>query len=338
MGRKWKWTLASLTLIIIAIAAYYIIPIIQFGMAIDKKPEESSYFKHLYGNEDPTQDDYVPPEWEDKERVNILLLGGDTRGLSENESPRSDTLMLVSLDPVTHKAYLFSILRDTYVDIPEHYSTRVNAALAFGGPHLAMETVSNFLDMPVQYYMYADFEGFVALIDAIGGVDYEVEKDMVYTSIADGPEFDINLKKGWQHLDGKMALQYVRFRYDAMGDYARTERQRKLMQVVAEKMKSTSSLLRLPNTLKKITPYIETNISLNTMLKLGTLAYQSKDNGIISEQIPPASLLREETINGASVVTVDRAALKQFLEDTFNKPVQEDSGQVDEQDQLRTVE
>jgi LCP family protein required for cell wall assembly len=319
LGKKWKWTLFSVSLILIAAIAYYIIPIIQFGMAIDKEPNESKYFKQFHEDNEQDKDEFVPPEWEGTERVNILLLGGDSRGLAQNEVPRSDSMMVVSLDPTTSKAYLFSILRDTYASIPDHYSTRINAALALGGPRLAMETVSNFLDMPVQYYMYADFEGFVALVDAIGGIEYEVEKDMYYTSRADGPEFDINLKKGLQHLDGKMALQYVRFRYDALGDYARTERQRKFMQALADKMKSTSSLIRLPNTLKKVTPYIETNISLNNMLKLGTLAYEAKAEGITSEQIPPAHLLREETIEGSAVITVDHEELVNFLEEVWDE-------------------
>jgi LCP family protein required for cell wall assembly len=320
LGKKWKWTLFSVCLVMIAILAYYIIPIIQFGMAIDKEPEESKYFKKFH-IEDKTEDKnvYVPPEWESEERVNILLLGGDTRGLNENEVPRSDSMMVVSLDPATKKAYLFSILRDTYAYIPDHYNTRINAALALGGPHLAMETVSDFLDMPIQYYMYADFEGFVALVDALGGIEYEVEKDMYYTSKADGPEFDINLKEGLQELNGKMALQYVRFRYDAQGDYARTERQRKFLTVLADKMKSSYSLIRLPSTLKKITPYIETNISLNTMIKLSTLAYDAKAEGITSKQIPPAHLLREETIEGSAVITVDHNELVQFLEETFSQ-------------------
>ncbi len=316
MGKKRKWMLLSFGLILAALA-YYIVPIIQFGFDISKAPGESKFNQIYEDSEHKDKTVYEPPKWEGKERVNILLLGGDTRGLAEDETPRSDSMMVVSLDPVTEKAHLFSILRDTYTHIPDHYNTRINAALALGGPRLAMKTVGEFLEMPIQYYVYVDFQGFVALIDAIGGIEYEVEKDMHYTSRADGPEYDINLKKGLQVLDGKMALQYVRFRYDARGDYARTERQRKFLTVLSEELKSTSSLIKLPSTLREITPYIETNIPINTMLKLGTLAFDAKSSGIQSEQIPPTHLLREETIDGSSVITVDHEALMDFLDETF---------------------
>lgn len=84
-----------------------------------------------------------------------------------------------------------------------------------------MKAVSDLLGIPIQYYVYTDFQGFIKLVDSVGGVDFYVEKDMSYSSIADKNEYDIDLKEGMQHLDGDAALQYVRFRYDKMGDYTR---------------------------------------------------------------------------------------------------------------------
>ncbi len=126
--------------------------------------------------------------------MNVLILGGDSRGLKKNEIPRSDSMMVASIDPVTKKAYLFSILRDTYVKVPGHGNDRINTAVATGGPNLAMKTVSDLLGIPIQYYVYTDFQGFIALVDAIGGIELEVEKDMKYRD-SEEPEFDINLKK-----------------------------------------------------------------------------------------------------------------------------------------------
>src|SRR5690606_33720966 len=148
-----------------------------------------------------------------KDRVNILLLGGDSRGLSKNDVPRSDSNMVISVDPVTKKAHLFSILRDTYVRIPGHGMDRINTALVYGGPQLAMQTTSELLGLPIQYFVFTDFQGFMELVDALGGIELDVEKDMKYHDSVE-PEFDIDLKKGLQHLDGKTALQYVRFRHD----------------------------------------------------------------------------------------------------------------------------
>jgi len=278
-----------------------------------KKAEGESLFQKF----EPVKEQ-EPPKWEGTDRVNILLLGGDSRGQSKNEPPRSDSLMLASFDPVTKKASLFSILRDTYVKIPEHGSDRINSALALGGPNLSMKTVSDLLGIPVQYYVYVDFEGFIALIDKVGGIDFEVEKNMKYSDSADDHVYDIDLKKGEQHLDGKTALQYVRFRHDAMSDFSRTERQRNFLKAVATKLQTTTSLIKLPDIIESISPYIETNLSANDILKLASLGYNTTVTG--SEQLPPMELVEERKVRGASVLAVrDEDELKQFVQDTFNK-------------------
>jgi LCP family protein required for cell wall assembly len=243
-----------------------------------------------------------------------MLLGADSRGTAKNDTPRSDTIMIASVDPVTKKAALFSILRDTYVKIPGHGQDRINTAFSLGGPNLAMKTAGDLLGLPIQYYVYTDFQGFMALVDAIGGIELDVEKDMKYRD-SEEPEFDINLKKGLQHMDGKTALQYVRFRHDALSDYARTERQRKFMTAVAEEMQTTSSILRLPSILNKIDPYITTNMSISDMIKLASLGFEVKANGVTGVQVPPSNLLDEENIGGASVLTVNPAKLQKYVKE-----------------------
>lgn len=322
MRKKIKWTAVALTIILIGVVGYYGYSFIKFGMDIHTKPEESR-FKKFY-EDDQVQPVYQSPVWEGKERVNILLLGGDSRGLGRNEAPRSDTLMVASLDPQTKTAALFSILRDTYVDIPGHGKDRINAALAIGGPELSMRTVSDLLGIPIQYYYYADFEGFIELIDAIGGIDFYVEKDMKYTDITDKEEYNIDLKQGMQHLDGNKALQYVRFRHDAMSDYSRTERQRSFLKAVAAKMQSTSSLIKLPGILSEVSPYIETNMNLNQMLRLGTLGFSIDTGSVAGIQLPPSDLLREERVRGADVITVDAGRLQAFIAEELAKSLQPD--------------
>ncbi|PZE20849.1 hypothetical protein CBW46_011910 [Paenibacillus xerothermodurans] len=317
MAKKIKWTLLSLAVLLVLGIGYYTYAFVQFSNSIQSKPEGSKLFGTLTSKSGTSGDNFVPPKWEGKQRVNILLLGGDSRGLKPNEVPRSDSLILASIDPVTKKAYLFSILRDTYVKIPGSGEDRINTALATGGPNLAMKTVSDLLGIPVQYYVYTDFKGFIALVDAVGGIDIEVEKDMKYSDAADGHEYDINLKKGMQHLDGKMALQYVRFRHDALSDFSRTERQRKFLGALAQKMQSTSSIIKLPRILSSIDPYIETNLSTTDMLKLGSLGYEAKTEGMVSEQIPPAELLIEKRVGGAAVLTVDRKKLQAYIRELF---------------------
>ncbi|MBP1992290.1 LCP family protein [Paenibacillus eucommiae] len=317
--RKFKWILLIILVAILGTAGYYGYSFYKF--ANDISTDDHGGDKPFTTNQNVIDKgkDYEPPKWEGKQRVNILLLGGDTRGLDSNDLPRSDSLMVASIDPVSKKAHLFSILRDTYVKIPGSGQDRINAAIAIGGPNLAMKTVSDLLGIPVQYYVYTDFEGFIALIDAINGIELDVEKNMKYSDSADGHVYDIDLKKGVQHLTGKTALQYVRFRHDALSDYSRTERQRKFLTAVAEKMQTTSSILKLPKILNAIDPYIKTNLSVTDMLKLVQLGFEAKADGIVTAQIPPPNLLQEKNVGGASVIGVNVDRLQLFIQDTFNK-------------------
>lgn len=317
LRNKIMWSVGGLLLVVFSVISYYVYSLYSFADKIHADPEDS-----IFSNVRPltnTSAELAPPKWEGKERVNILLLGGDSRGLSKNEIPRSDSVMIASLDPVSKKSYLFSIMRDTYVSIPGNGMDRVNAAIAKGGPELAMKTVSDLMGIPVQYYVYTDFKGFIALVDAIGGLDLEVEKDMKYSDSADGNLYDIDLKKGYQHLDGDTALQYVRFRHDATSDFTRTERQRKFMKTLAEKLQSSTSLLKLPSILQSVDPYIETNLNVTQMIKLGSLGFEVKTDGMISQQIPPMELLEEKRVGGAEVLGVDPAALKIFVKQLFGE-------------------
>lgn len=313
-----KWIIISLCVLLIGILSYYAYSIFDFGKGIQEtEQQETSDQLKDKENENKTEQQQAPPNWEDKERVNILLLGIDSRG-GEFEEPRSDTIMLVSIDPLTEKANLFSILRDTYVEIPGFGMNRMNAAYAFGRSELAMQTVNSLLDIPIHYYVSIDFEGFIQLVDAIGGIQFEVEKDMKYTDPTDLPEYNIDLKQGFQHLDGNKALQYVRFRYDRLSDFTRTERQRNLLQTVADKMLSFASLIRLPSTLDKIEPYIKTNMTLRQMWALGILGNKVNNNEIMSTQLPPNNLLREENIQGSEVITIDSLKLQAFVQEQLN--------------------
>jgi LCP family protein required for cell wall assembly len=310
MRKKWKWTLVgllSLLLITLGVVGWKV-----YGTyhQLDQmsKPKDISRFRKF---EEKPQ--YKPPEWEGSERVNVLLMGGDERGLTKGEIARSDSMMIASFDPATKKVHLFSVLRDTFVQIPDHGRGRINSALALGGPSLAMKTVGDLLGLNIQYYVYVDFQGFIKLVDAVGGIDYNVEKNMHYTDAADGHRFDIDLKKGQQHLDGDKALQYVRFRHDAMSDFTRTERQRNFLKAIADKLKSGWNLVRLPDILAQVTPFVETNMSTGDMLKLGTLGYQSHQAG--SAQIPPMELVADEKVGGSSVLGIkDLDALKGFVQ------------------------
>ncbi|GLX70184.1 LCP family protein [Paenibacillus glycanilyticus] len=314
--KPWKWVLSGfLVVIVLAIGA-----LAYWGTGVYNSLDKFSKDKEdsRFGQFDDNTTVEAPPEWQGKERVNILLLGGDARGLEENQVPRSDSIMIASFDPVTKKAHLFSVLRDTYIDIEGHGRGRINTAITLGGPQLAMKTVGDLLGLDIQYYVYTDFEGFKALVDSIGGVYFDVEKDMHYTDNADKNKYDIDLKKGYQLLDGDKALQYVRFRHDAMSDFTRTERQRDFMNAVASKLKSGWNIVQMQKILDSVSPYIETNLQVTDMLKLGQLGVKSHLAG--TQQVPPMDLIAEERVGGASVLGVsDLDALKASVQEALSK-------------------
>jgi LCP family protein required for cell wall assembly len=262
--------------------------------------------------------------WKGNEQVNILFLGVDNR--EKDVTPRSDTMLLLSINPDTRRASLLSIMRDTYVNVPSHGKNKINTAFAIGGPNLAVKTVEDFLRIPVQYYVVTDFKGFEGIVDAIGGVDLNVEIPMAH---ADDGVYDIRLKQGMQHLNGKEALQYVRYRGDARADFARTERQRKFVKAVIQELKTPLTLVRFPSMLQSAEPYVQTNMDTSDIMRLSTGLLRLEENGFQSVQIPPDHLLTE-TYNylGESILQPDVAGIRKFVQETLQS---DDSAPVSSQ-------
>ncbi|MGZ4032741.1 MAG: LCP family glycopolymer transferase [Tumebacillaceae bacterium] len=252
-------------------------------------------------------------KWEGSEPVNILFMGVDRR--DPNDRPRSDTMMIASINPTTKKITLFSIMRDSYVNIPGVGKSKLNAAFANGGPELTIDTISQYLNIPIHFYIATDFEGFAKIIDAIGGVDVNVKENMVH---ADDGIYDINLKAGQQHLDGHKALMYVRYRGTPRADFDRTAHQREMMQIVSKKLETPSMLIKLPTILKAIEPYtqVSPNLTPDVMTKLLALMLECKGSGIDSVQLPPDNALSEGWDSaGEQVLEVDIPAVQKLVHD-----------------------
>jgi LCP family protein required for cell wall assembly len=198
-------------------------------------------------------------------RVNILIIGCDE---IENQG-RADTIVFLSISPKTKDVLILSIPRDTRVEIPERGMDKINHAYAFGGERLISKTVSSFLDVPIHFYAVVDFIGFVYIIDELGGVEIDVEKEMHYVDKAGGVE--INLYPGKQILDGRKALQYIRFRYDKLGDLGRIKRQQKLALTVIKKMIHFDSITKIPQISEGMKEYMETNIEAQDAIALANL-------------------------------------------------------------------
>jgi len=331
IGKKKIVLYGSLCVFVVlaAIVGYYVYSFYAFADRIYVPPEKSQPVATGPAPTDGSLPSPIPvaeaPDWSGRERVNILLMGGDSRGVKSTVKPRSDTMIVISVDPVEKRTNLFSLLRDSYVEIPGRGSNRLNAAITMGGPLLAMDTVHRFIDLPIHYYVYTDFEGFISLIDELGGIEFEVDKNMRRTDNRDDPRYNINLEQGLQQLDGLTALQYVRYRGDAMSDFARAERQRKFLTAVADKLQSTTSLLKIPQLLGGIAPYIETNIPPGDLLKLARLGLKLDTGNLSGIQIPQMNAFRNEIISGMDVLVPDlgkvRTYVKEQLEGATPPPV-----------------
>ena len=200
--------------------------------------------------------------------MTVMLLGVDER---DKDVGRSDTLMFLNLS--NNKASLLSIPRDTRVYIEKRGGwQKINAAYAHGGEKLTKKTLEDFLGVEVNRYVKVNIAEFVKIIDAIGGIDIFVEKQMDYEDPwDDNGGLSIHLDKGLQHLDGQTAMEFVRFR-DSEGDAGRVRRQQAFMQACAERLTDPTIILKLPQILSVTSKAVETDLSSAEMLAIaGTL-------------------------------------------------------------------
>ncbi len=188
-----------------------------------------------------------------------------------NLNGQSDTILLIRFDPHNHTITALSVPRDTQVEIPGVGLSKINAANFVGGAILSAKTVSKLLnDVTIDRYVRVNVHGFAQLIDALGGVDIYVPYDMQYRD--DSQRLYIDLKKGMQHLDGKKAIQFMRFRQDELGDIGRVQRQQMLLRALIEQKLNLETVKRVPQILEVIKHNLDTNLSVEEMLVLVAFA------------------------------------------------------------------
>ncbi|WP_083806891.1 LCP family glycopolymer transferase [Carnobacterium sp. 17-4] len=198
-----------------------------------------------------------------KEPFSILMLGVDTGDLGRTEQGRSDTMMVMTVNPTTNKATMVSIPRDTRTEIVGHGTTdKINHAYAFGGTSMSVNTVQNMLDIPIDYYVEVNMKGLQDIVDAVGGVQVTSPLTFSYEGY--------NFTEGESiSLDGKTALAYSRMRYeDPNGDYGRQERQRQVIQATLEKVASLSTISNYQDILGSLENNMQTNLEFNDMVKI----------------------------------------------------------------------
>ena len=244
------------------------------------------------------------------DKATVMIMGVDERA---DYVGRSDTLMIATLDPDKNQAALLSVPRDTRVKIKGHGFDKINAAYAYGGRKLTQETIESLLNTHIDHYIKINVHGFTKIIDALGGIDIDVEKRMYYEDPWDDDGgLYIDLQPGMQHMDGKTAITYVRYR-DEEGDIGRIKRQQNFMKAVMDKLVSPTIIPKLPAIVSAVSDSVETDMSVSEILSfLGTLQ-DAKDNGLKSEMLPGKPVY----IEGISYWVPDISKTRQILANTL---------------------
>lgn len=240
--------------------------------------------------------------------ISILLLGVDER---EGDSGRSDTIIVISVDPKDKKMLMFSIPRDTRTEIVgKNRDDKINHAYAFGGTQMAMDTVENFLDTSIDYYVRVNMESFKDIVNAVGGVEVDNPREFVY----DGYSFPA----GTQELDGKKALAYSRMRYeDPKGDLGRNDRQRQVITSIIDKGARVSSITKFDNILDILGDNVKTNMTFQDMKDIQK-NYKGARHNIQSTEIKSSGEMIGGTYYGI-VDATEKERVKNLLKEYMEK-------------------
>ncbi|PIS31245.1 hypothetical protein COT42_01635 [Candidatus Saganbacteria bacterium CG08_land_8_20_14_0_20_45_16] len=221
-------------------------------------------------------------------KTNVLVLGVDNAF-----GHRSDTIMLLHIDPDKKEASLISIPRDSLAILPGRGLDKINHAFAYGGAELSRKTVSNLLKIDIPYYITVNLSGIIDIIDSLGGITINVEKRMYYVDYAGG--LYIDLKPGVQKLSGKDAMGYLRFRHDG-GDFKRIVRQQNFLTSLAQEMLKRDNLLRSPQLFLTLLSYLDTNLGSKEIFGLALSLRGTFELGHIKMATLPGSDLMVDGI------------------------------------------
>lgn len=227
----------------------------------------------------------LPAAWDGASRITVLLIGLDYRDYLANEGPpRSDTMILLTIDPQTKTAGMMSIPRDMWVNIPGHGYSRINTAyssgegekLPGGGPELARKTVENFIGVPIQYYAQIDFNTFSEFIDMIGCIEVDVPETITVDKVGSGNDHVTVTAGKNRKMCGPKALAYARYRHDKEGDVARSKRQQAVILAIRNKVLDPQNFPVLLGEAQgfydQFSSGIRTNMPFDVALRLGVLA------------------------------------------------------------------
>jgi polyisoprenyl-teichoic acid--peptidoglycan teichoic acid transferase len=276
----------------------------------------------------------MPPAEVPKNAINILLLGSDQR--SPTGGWRTDVMIVVSINPDGPSAAMLSIPRDLYVWVPDWGMAKINTADTHGhnvgyeggGPGLLKQVLLYNLGIPVHYYARVDFDGFIRIIDTLGGIDLPVPCAMTDWRLK-SPELDINLEENWElftvdervhHMDGDMALWYVRSRIHSH-DFDRSRRQQQMLRAMMTKAMNLNMIPQLPQLWSDFSTTVETDLKLGEMLQLAALAPRLDLNKIKSRFVAGDAVMSWTTPDtNAYVLLPQPERIQELVADVFEPP------------------
>jgi len=248
------------------------------------------------------------------ERFTVLLVGVDRRP-GDTTLSNTDTLLVASVNTLNGKVAILSIPRDTQVTVPGYGKGKINAAARVGkGINTTTALIEGLIGQSIDGYVITNFNGFKSIIDTLGGITLNIEKNMYYVTgdLSDGV---INLKKGTQRLDGAQALQYARFRQDALADISRTARQQAIIKAIGNEFLQVKTVPKLPWIVPQIAKSVETNLSIAQLWAMSNYLLRNK-NPEISSQTLPGNFLTENNISYWKVnPEKSRAVVKKLFEE-----------------------
>ena len=257
------------------------------------------------------------PRWSGKERVNILVLGTDQRP-GEDFAPRTDSIIVVSVDPVTKTAGMLSLPRDLWVAVPGAGENRINVAYTIGGADLARYTVAQFLGVPIHYHVVVGLAGFREVVDLIGGIVIDVKRPLKDDHFPDN-QYGVQrifLHPGLQRMDGETALWYARTRH-ADNDYHRVRRQQEVVFALKQAGLQPQLIRRAPELLSILGEHIETDLGLPQALALAMLAKDIELSKTV-HRVVDETMTTSSIVNGGTQVEIpDRAAVGALVREVF---------------------
>ncbi|MBE9900333.1 LCP family glycopolymer transferase [Enterococcus casseliflavus] len=274
-------------LIILGIVAVLVIGIVGVGakLYMDLSGSIQKTYESVERDQEETKRE-TKVDLAQNQSFSVLLMGIDTGDLGRVEQGRSDTMMVATVSPEDNQTTIVSIPRDTYVDIiGRGTQDKINHAYAFGGAAMSMNTVENYLDIPIDHYISINMAGLKELVDAVGGI--EVNNDLTFSQ--SGYDFTI----GKITLDGDQALAYSRMRHeDPNGDYGRQERQRKIVEGIARKVLSFDGVSKYQGILSAVESNMKTDMSFDDLRTIA-LNYRDAFNTVKQDQLKGEGFMQD---------------------------------------------